>query len=230
MSTASRVFLSIVAVALLLIGTNEMRGQASKRIPAKSMFRDAADNSTVPPAPLDRIRSDGLGWYTDGVNCVINYFDRSSGFYFLRTVKSACTDIVQRAITLDFSDAIIRTPDGSGADACHVNDGFNQSGDLNICGSNALPDVRIIANTLFRDNALTGGTAVTLPISLQPDFSGTGFELDFEQPAGVTGDATTRFLTAGPDAVAELYKNVRKGPRISLGRFRMPFQLTVTLK
>ena len=211
MSKASRVVFSIFAATLLLVSTNEMGAQGGKRIPAKSMFRNALG---------DKLQGDGL-WYTDGLDCVIN----DGGF--LRTVKFGCAPYT-RTITLDFSDAIIRTPDGSGADACHVNDGFHQDGELNICGANVLPDVRILAGPFGR-KALTDGSTVTLGISLQPDFSGTGFELDFEQPAGVTGDATTRFLTAGPNAVAELYKNVQRGPKISLGRFRMPFQLTVIL-
>jgi hypothetical protein len=42
---------------------------------------------------------------------------------------------------------------------------------------------------------------------------------------------TYRVLTAGPDTVAELYQNVPQGKRtieVSLGRYEMPFQLTVT--
>ena len=57
-------------------------------------------------------------------------------------------------------------------------------------------------------------------------------KLSFEEPVPITdGDSTFRVLEAGADAVAELYQNVQQGKRtikVSLGRYEMPFQLTVT--
>lgn len=69
---------------------------------------------------------------------------------------------------------------------------------------------------------------MSLPFSLQPDFQGTDFDLDFEQPLSVTGTSGLRTLEAGPTAIAELYKLLKSSQRkVSLGRYYMPFQVTV---
>lgn len=163
--------------------------------------------------------------YTSQLNCVNSWIDSKSGFYFLRTVKSGCTTTAPRSIVLDFSDAISRACDCP----CFVPDSNDNSGaTLDLCGQNSLPDVRVIADTLFRDNALSRGTTVTLPFSLQPDFRGTDLGLDFEQAVPVTRGSTQGVLQAAPDAIAELYQTTKTGQKISLGRFRMPFTLTVS--
>ena len=136
-----------------------------KAVPAETVFRDA----TATP-PSDKILSDGLsgtyGNYPGGINCVVDQVAAKGGGYFLRTVYPYCTPAVQRSINLDFSDAAsTRTPDGSGSDSCHVNDAFGQTGELDICGSNTLPDVRIIA-TLFGSTTLKGHQR---DVALQPD-------------------------------------------------------------
>ena len=207
-------FLVLGAVLALAMSQDGWAQGANNRAPAQATFRDLS---------IDRIQSDGLGPYKDGVACVICWVDSTSGFFFLRTLGSTCQQS-QRSIVLDFSDAVSRSA------GCTVPDPNDASGkSLNICGSNTLPDVRVIANTLFRTTALTKGTTVTLPFSLQSDFRGTDFELDFEQSVPVSAPSTNeRDLEAGPDAVAELYQLGQTGQKISLGRFKMPFHLRVT--
>lgn len=213
----TRFLFPILTIASVLIGTPALWAQgASNRIPARAQFGDS---------PADKLRSDGIEAYINGSDCVISWVDSKSGFYFLRTVKYGCTTTAPRAIVLDFSDAISRTC----SCPCSVPDPNDNSGaTLDLCGQNSLPDVRVIADTLFRNNALSLGTTVTLPFSLQPDFRGTDFGLDFEQAVPVTGGSTERVLQAGPDAIAELYQTTKTGQKISLGRFRMPFTLTVS--
>ena len=218
----------LVMTATLTVGSLSAQGN---QIPAQAAFRDLPGS---PTQPSDKILSDGLsltyGFYPHLVNCVRNY-KGNGGFYFLRTAALSCTPPVQRKVKVDLSDAITRTPDGSGSDSCHVNDALGQQGELDICGLNVLPDVRVIANTLFSNSALNLGTTVSLHISLTVSFSGpSAFSLEFEQPLAVTASGpNVRILTAGPNSVAELYKNnTSNGQRISLGRFRMPFQGTVT--
>jgi len=181
-----------------------------------------------------RIRSDGksemsgVGPYPHAVNCVTDRVG-TGGFYFLRTVSLDCMmPPVERLIDIDFS-----SPVGEAAANCTVDDAYDQPGTLNICGSNMLPDVRLIANKLFANSALSNGTPVSLPISLTRSFTGPGaFHLEFEQAVGVTAgaNANIRNLIAGSLAVAELYRNApnSQGGRQSLGRFYMPFSATVT--
>jgi hypothetical protein len=70
---------------------------------------------------------------------------------------------------------------------------------------------------------------VSLPFSLKPDFTGSAaFELDFELAVPFTSSTNGRILTAGSNAVAQLYQIGAHGHKISIGRYKMPFQLTVT--
>lgn len=69
-----------------------------------------------------------------------------------------------------------------------------------------------------------------LAFSQPTNFTGPGgFELSFEQNVGVTSvSATTRVMTASATAIAELYQKVGvSGKKVSLGRYYMPFSLTV---
>lgn len=223
-------FLAAIALATTWV-------TAATRVPAHATFHDTVivDPVTgVIVAGSDRIRSDTFGPYQDGVNCVIAWVQ--GNFFFLRTYSSACFQAESppvRKITLDFSDAVSRTPDGSGTlGPCFVNDAYGQTGELDLCGSNLVADVRVIANSLFA-KTVTSGTPVSLPFSLSPDFSNTGFSLEFEQNVQVFTDSTNtnaREMQAASTAVAELYKN-GAGPRgngkVSLGRYRMPFRLRV---
>ncbi len=208
--------ISFLPALTLLIGLVLVEGAATQT-PVESVFRDD---------PSDRIRSDGEGPYEDGP-CTASRTE-SRGSYFLRTIRFGCPD--DRFITLDFS-----TPVSNAPPECEVFDPeANES--LNICGPNGVTDVRIIANTLFKDTALSTGTTVSLHFSQKNggDFTGPApFELSFEDPLEVTGSSTFRVLTAtsGVNATAELYQNKPQGKRtvkVSLGRYEMPFELTVT--
>ena len=216
--------MSVVVAVALVSGAVLVRG-GPNTFPALADFRDDA------LAP-DRLQSDGKGSYDDGQappQCTISWTGQG-GSYFLRTVKSGCTASDPRSIKLDFSVEADGTTPPSGP--CSVSD---PQGDLDRCGVNDVPDVRLLANALFKDNALTDGSTVRLLFSMKAggDFVGTSsFELTFEQPVPVpSGDQSFRVLEAGANAVAELYQNVTQGKRTvktSLGRYRMPFQLTVT--
>jgi hypothetical protein len=202
---------------------------ASALTPAEAMLRDAAS---------DKIRSDGLGLaagsasassYADREICVIAWVDGTNGRFFIRVEGGGDCEFktLDRKVVLDFTDALQRTGNcQAGQPCCQVDDAWGQAGVLDICGLNEVTDVRIIADKLFQ-NAAPVTTPVTLPFSLAPDFRHTGFVLEFEQGVPASGDVSiARTLTAGPQAVAELYKFEAKGGRkVSLGRFRMPFEL-----
>jgi hypothetical protein len=197
--------LAAIVAALLLAAGSVAAGQT--QIPASATLRDESSG--------DEIVSDGAA-YDQSVDCVVSRVQ--NGQYFLRTVSPSCTQSTPRTITLDFSNAVTAPSNCSVVDP-------NSGKILNACGSNPLPDVRIIAQALFKTSA--SSTTVLLPFSLKPDFSGTAFELDFEQAVPFTGSGILRVLTAGSDAVAELYQIGKHGSKVSIGRYKMPFQLTV---
>jgi hypothetical protein len=125
-----------------------------------------------------------------------------------------------------------------------VDDAYNPGQRLNICGENAIEDVRILADTLFSSTALGAGTTVEMPFALKPTFTGSGsFRLRFEKPLKVSPDPVdpanpkVRILTgvaadSNSVAVAELIKNTidarGRTRQISLGRYVMPCQIRVT--
>lgn len=197
---------------------------AGTKIPATDTFRDAyaTDANGNFTVPTDRIRSDApapgvTAPYQDGVACVVTYVD--GNMFFLRTAKPLCSPYT-RALTLDFSDPVVQPQN------CSVFDSSGR-GPLDICGSNLVPDVRVIATSLFARAATSNGTPVIVPFSLAPDFSNTGFELDFEQNQPVTVlSPKARQLTASSLSIADLYQ-YSGNKKILLGRYRMPFQVTV---
>jgi len=206
-------------------------GGPAGQIPVEAALRDASG---------DKIRSDGLGFvagpssYSDSETCVVGWGDNATGQFFMRTEFSGSVCVSQppaddRKVVLDFSDAIERTGNCQvGQDCCKVVDAWGQPGVLDICGVNVITDVRIIADKLFQ-NMAPATTPVVLAFSLSPDFRHTGFELQFEQSVPASGDiSTTRTVTAGTQAIAELYKLTGR-KKVSLGRFRMPFEIVVTL-
>jgi hypothetical protein len=217
-----------------LFAVTEKGNSLASLIPVEAVLRDLAS---------DKIRSDGLGLtagssspssYNDSEICVIGWADNTNGRFFMRIEGGGDCDlkIIDRSFVLDFTDALERTGNcQAGQSCCQVDDAWGQVGTLDICGVNVVTDVRIIADKLFQNQApLT--TPVVLPFSLSPDFRHTGFELSFEQSVPASGDiSTTRTVTAGPQAIAELYRYEPKGGRkVSLGRFRMPFEIVVTLQ
>lgn len=220
----------VVAVSIVAAGTWVW---GATRIPATDTFRDTlvTDPSTgAILAGSDRIRSDynpvtkaGLHVYHDGENCVVTHVQ--TNFFFLRSYyPPACVTTPTRKITLDFTLAKSRP---AGVD-CSSGEFWVDV--VNICGSNEFYDVRVIANRMFAKNAPTYGTPVTLPFNPVP-FSSPQFELDFEQnlPVCVSVtecDPTTRTMEAFSTNTAELYEYVG-GIKSSLGRYYMPFKLTV---
>ena len=189
--------------------------QAAATIPAWASFGDASG---------DGIRSDGAGTYYDGVGCVKSGV--SGNQYFFRSATYGCSPAT-RTVTLDFTQAV-----GTCVDPTYETDAY-AGGSLNICGPNAVPDVRVVATSMFASTALTKGTPVTLIFSTPANYSGPGgFELHFEQNVAVSWySPTTRMLNASASAIAELYQNVPNGrkasQKVSLGRYYMPFSLTV---
>ena len=214
-----------LATAAVVTLSGELWGQArnTNRTPAVANLTSSSS---------DRIRADGSSTYypmsSPPPDCVTAYVDKG-GLFFLRTVTPYCTTATPRGMVLDFSDKVSQPP------SCQVvgYDQYGQSHTLDICGAGgadntgSVPDVRIIASSLFKGTA-PGSTTVTLPFLLAPSFSGgTQFELDFEQAVPFSGTSSARTLTAAATDVAELYKYVN-GAKQSLGRYHMPFQVTVT--
>jgi len=228
-----RTSLVTASVLLLVAAVGFAAKGGSSQVPASATF---ADRTLVPDGIDDRIRSDGLGAYNDlgmGDPCLTAWVDSASGQFFFRTASRTCN----REMILDFSDALSRQagcncspgPGPSPAGPCRVDDAFNQAGDIDLCFANTVKDVRWIAGNLFGSSALSAGIPLTLRINLEPNFEKTAFELQFEQSVTVAGDATTRVMSSDSTRVAELYKYTGKGSnKLSLGRFRMPFELTVT--
>ena len=73
-------------------------------------------------------------------------------------------------------------------------------------------------------------TRVEIYVSFNPALNNTDFILEYEQSLSVSGDATTRTITAGATATAELYQTIRvrnKLQKISIGRYLMPAQITI---
>jgi hypothetical protein len=206
-----------------LFAVTEKGNSLASLIPVEAVLQDGIN---------DKIRSDGFGPYNDSEVCVIGWADSTNGRFFMRSEgRVGCeSQTIDRKVILDFSDALERTGNCQSGPCCLVDDAWGQTGVLNICGENAVTDVRIIADKLFQNQApLT--TPVVLPFSLSADFRFTGFELQFEQAVPASGDvSTTRTATAGSLAIAELYKHQAKGKKLSLGRFRMPFEIVVTLQ
>lgn len=225
----------VLVTAAIVALSGELWGQSknTNRTPAVANFRE--NFYTV--SPSDKIRADASwnNYYPmNSLDCVTAWVDRG-GLFFLRTVTPYCTTTTPRSIVLDFS-GYVSLPANCGVVGY---DQYGKSHTLDICGASGadgtgtVPDVRIIANSLFK-GTVPGSTTITLPFLLYPSFSGgTVFELDFEQAVSFTGTTSVRVLTATgttdqPNAdVAELYQYVN-GAKSSLGRYHMPFQLTVT--
>lgn len=227
---------AVMAVCVLVAGGSVLLG-AGTTTPATATFRDTVvtDVSGLPLAGSDRLRSDNspnfaaqppYPSYQDPIDCVKSQV--GSGFSF-RSRSYSCTTstptATPRSVTLDFSQPVV----AGCTSPTNVTDAF-AGGTLDICGSNAVPDVRIIASGMFASTAATKGTSLILVFSTPTNFTGPGgFELDFEQNVGVTVvSGTARQMTAPATAIAQLYQNVStSGKKISLGRYYMPFSLTV---
>ena len=224
------VLVVVAAVSVLAAGGGVLLGAATT-VPATATFDDANSN---------RIRSDDSPTfsanfpypsYQDGIDCVRSQVG-GNGFSF-RSRSYACTTATPsfaiRSVTLDFSQPVTGTCPNPSVVYDLFASGTLEERKLDICRSNLVPDVRIIASKMFANSALAYGTPVMLVFSTPTNFTGPGgFELDFEQNVRVTGSGTTRQMTASATAIAELYQNIpNSGRKVSLGRYYMPFSLTV---
>jgi hypothetical protein len=211
-----QVSFTVAAAVLAFAALRQFSAKGLNSVPATLDFRDATG---------DMIRSDSVGSYQNGIDCVISEVF-GNGEYFLRTVGYGCSTTAPRSVVLDFSNPVTPIPPAD----CSVTDPNFPSLTLNICRTNNVADTRLIVSTMFTVKALTNGSSVSLPFSLAPNYSGTDFELDSEQAVAVSGTSGVRTAEAGPAAVAELYEfeTVRgKTQKVSVGRYYMPFQVTV---
>lgn len=214
---------------IVLVGLASWATAAPSELPPlKALLTDSAG---------DKILSDGFGLYTNQINCVRAYIGgagKSSGFAFMRTgqhVDHCATPPQPRELVLDFSNPV---PGSEPAD-CAVEDPYHAGVFLNACGSNSVPDGRIVSGYPFNStNPTTAGATISFNMERPPTFPNidVSFALQFEQPLPVTGaPGNSRTITAGGTAIAELYKNVKNRNKIttvSIGRYYMPFQVTYT--
>lgn len=208
---------------------------AGSAIPTEDTFRDAFVSDTVgnPVAWTDRIRSDSNAFgvsrpYRGGTECVRS--DVSGGSLFVRTARYGCSPYT-RALTVDFSEPVSLA---AGVDCSTgsypVLDAYGDPGELNICGVNVVPDARFIASNLFGRTS-ANGTPLTLVLNLAPDFQHNEFQLEFEQNLPITVvSPTTRTLTGSTLSIADLYRVSGSNKKTLLGKYRMPFEVTVTLQ
>ena len=177
----------------------------------------------------DAVRSDAYDppGYIHLVDCVSSTRDARTGETALRTAShTVCTDAfwqnggtATRKMVLDFSNPVAGFPN-----PCVI-------ADLNACESNLIPDVRIGTTDAFSSQALSRGTGMSMYVSFHPDLNNTEFYIEYEQPVLVSGTSSTRTLTAGPSAIAELYRATRVKNRYvftSVGRYYMPMQMTIS--
>ena len=178
----------------------------------------------------DAVRSDGyvLPDYIHGTDCVASTRDARSGATALRTAShTVCADSdwqngndATRKINLNFNNpvgGVFPTP-------CQI-------ADLDACGPNTIPDVRIETTNAFSSQALSRGTGMNIYVSYHPDLNNTEFYIEYEQPVSVSGTSDTRTVTAGPMAIAELYQVTRVKGRLvftSVGRYYMPMEMTIS--
>jgi hypothetical protein len=211
----------ITALSFALIGMVATAAAAKAagggtNVPATTTFV----SSTFAPAG-QAIYADAYGSYKDGTyldsaNVTVTGISYVSGnSYFFRTVSSSGTTATNiRSVNMDFSQVV------SGG----VPAGLSS-------GASIVGDVRVLASSLFSAfarGATSGTTTVSMPFSLSPDFTGTSdFQLDFDAAVTVTGDSTTRTMTAGPNATATL-SDLRGKRAVVVGKFKMPFSLTVS--
>jgi hypothetical protein len=194
--------------------------------------------AAAPPVATTTVLQDGLGdavrsdgnvppGYVHGIDCVASTLDARSGATALRTDShTVCPDSYWqngapaiRQMVLDFSNPVVGFPS-----PCTI-------ADLNACGSNLIPDVRIETTDAFSSQALSRGTGMTIYVSFHPDLNNTEFYIEYEQPVSVSGTTNTRTLAAGSNAIAELYRATRVKNRYvftSVGRYYMPMQMTIS--
>jgi hypothetical protein len=211
---------TLAAVAVLALGGFIWAPPlVAQLVNAQTEFRDATG---------DKIRSDGAApaAYVDvnagGQDCVRSYV-ASTGVAFMRTGGgssysggfSTCVPVSPRELILDFSDPV---------STCALPVPL-------VCGANSIPDAKISAGNPFKRGATAAGVSVAFNLDTLFPNDSFAFRLSFEQAVPVSGGGNVRILEPGGNAVAELYQRVTVGKKtmdVSLGRFRMPFQVTFT--
>jgi hypothetical protein len=222
---------------ILIIGLVAVTSAAATR----ALVGAAPPPSNVPAtAAFDdsigmRILSDHLGVYAEGsldTNCVRSWFNPMRGNYYFRTASNTFCDywdgvpigVIQRKVTLDFSSAVA----GHGPPAsCSQSDGHDHT--LNLCAPNTIPDLRLIADDLFKSGGVFD-TPVSIAFDLYPNFvNDTAFSLQFLQPVPVVAIGTARQLQA-TSAVAELSVRTtgQKPKLVPIAQYNMSFSMTVT--
>jgi hypothetical protein len=175
-----------------------------------------------------QIRGDNLGPYTEGSNCVRSWFLPTNGSYYFRTTSSSTCEFPPpspRHLILDFSALPI---DGQPSN-CLVPDGHGD--ELNLCGSNSVPDVRLFADTMFKTGSVD--TPVYLHFDLYPNFvNDTAFSLRFLNPAPIVQTAGGGRQITILNGEAELsVRQAGKGGKsrlVPVARYLMSMSLTVT--
>ena len=230
--TDMRTYLMAVTAAAGIMAAAVGLRAAGSAIPTLDTFRDAYMTDSVgnPLAWTDRIRSDSNAFgviraYRGGAECVRS--DVSGGSLFVRTSTNGCSPYT-RALTVDFSEPIgLAVGIDCSSGSYLVSDAYGDPGALNICGSNLVPDARFIASSLFAKTS-ANGTPLTLVLNLAPDFRHNEFQLEFEQNLPITVvSPTSRTLTGSTLSIADLYRTSGTNTKTLLGRYRMPFQVTV---
>ena len=126
----------------------------------------------------DAVRSDGYvpSDYIHGTDCVASTRDARSGATALRTAShTVCADsdwqnglAAIRKINLDFSNPVW----GVFPNPCQI-------ADLNACGPNTIPDVRIETTDAFSSQALSRGTGMNIYVSFHPALNNTEFYIEY---------------------------------------------------
>jgi len=206
-----------IAALAVIVAVGQLDAAPPSNLPATAVISDAGMT----------ILSDGGGPYTENVNCVRSWYNSSKGNYYLRTASDTFCDYqvgspaVQRFIELDLTIQL----SGSCAPVADV-----YSNQLDPCGSNDIPDARLIADTLFKNGAST--TPVTIHFDLYPNFvNPTAFMLTFIDPVGVTINGDGSRTLGGTNLLAELRVRQVKGRKstfVTVGQYYMTFEMTVT--
>jgi hypothetical protein len=170
------------------------------------------------------------------INWVRSWFDPAVGASYLRTASNTFCDYVngqpfgtaQRQVRLDFTHQSEFVPGHAVTCPRTVEDSYGNI--LDLCGLNTVPDLQLIADDLFKRNAVE--TRVAISFDLYPSFvNDSAFKLQFLQPLPVSADGASRRLRAPSTAIAELSVLRPKGGEsvwVPVGQYYMPFSITVT--
>lgn len=176
------------------------------------------------------LRSDGLGPYANSKSQCVTA-NVSGEYFYLRTITNGCRTN-PRHITVDLGRPLGNPISCPGFIPCPhdpIDDDFNQSGKLNMCGLNSLEDVTVRAVRLFADPIPTNQlTEVEIDLNVSRDFKNTAFYLHGAAYIQLGSSSNERILTTGADR-AEFYLVMitKTGERVCLGNYYFPFTIRV---